>query len=144
MQVNLSLTPGYRLKITRASRMSELVDRTITGLAAIGGSAAFLEILRRWLQRRQEKRQEQLQLDVRIMEEGHAPATGGLPARVRGPEGPGRRARAPPQGRAYLPGSPDAGEAGGPYPGQRSPHPAPGRRDHWPSISKLGSSRVAG
>ena len=52
--------------------MSELVDRVITGLAALGGSAAFLEILRRWLQRRQEKRQEQLQLDVRIMEEGHA------------------------------------------------------------------------
>ena len=72
MQVNLTLTPGYRLKITRASRMSELVDRTITGLAALGGSAAFLEILRRWMQRRQEKRQEQLQLDVRIMEEGHA------------------------------------------------------------------------
>ena len=71
MKVNLS-PPGYRLKITRASRMSELVDRTITGLAALGGSAAFLEILRRWLQRRQEKRQEQLQLDVRIMEEGHA------------------------------------------------------------------------
>ena len=44
MQVNLTLTPGYRLKITRASRMSELVDRTITGLAALGGSAAFLEI----------------------------------------------------------------------------------------------------
>ena len=72
MQVSLSLTPGYRLKITRASRMSELVNRTITGLAALGGSAAFLEILRRWLQRRQDKRQEQLQLDVRIMEEGHA------------------------------------------------------------------------
>jgi hypothetical protein len=29
-------------------------------------------LLRRWLQRRQDKRQEQLQLDVRIMEEGHA------------------------------------------------------------------------
>ena len=72
MLVNLSLSPGYRLKITRASHMSELVDRAITGLAALGGSAAFLEILRRWLQRRQEKRQEQLQLDVRIMEEGHA------------------------------------------------------------------------
>ena len=66
MQVNLTLTPGYRLKITRASRMSELVDRVITGLAAL------VEILRRWLQRRQEKRQEQLQLDVRILEEGHA------------------------------------------------------------------------
>jgi hypothetical protein len=52
--------------------MSELVDRVITGLAALGGSAAFLEILRRWLQRWQEKRQEQLQLDVRILEEGHA------------------------------------------------------------------------
>jgi len=72
MQVNLFLIPGYRLKITRASRMSELVDRAMTGLAALGGSAAFLEILRRWLQRRQEKRQEQLQLDVRILEEGHA------------------------------------------------------------------------
>src|SRR5215210_6331257 len=72
MQVSLSLTPGYRLKLTRASRRSELVDRAITGLAALGGSAAFLEILRRWLQRRQEKRQEQLQLDVRIMKEGHA------------------------------------------------------------------------
>jgi hypothetical protein len=73
MQVSLSLSPGYRLKISRASRMSELVDRAITGLAALGGSAAFLEILRRWLQRRQDKRQEQLQLDVRIiMEEGHA------------------------------------------------------------------------
>jgi hypothetical protein len=72
MQVNLTLTPGYRLKISRAFRMSELVDRAITSLAALGGSAAFLEILRRWLQRRQDKRQEQLQLDVRIMEEGHA------------------------------------------------------------------------
>jgi len=38
----------------------------------VGGSVAFLEILLRWLQRRQEKRQEQLQLDVRILEEGHA------------------------------------------------------------------------
>jgi hypothetical protein len=47
---------SYRLKITRASRMSELVDRIITGLAALGGSAALLEILRRWLQRRQKKR----------------------------------------------------------------------------------------
>ena len=72
MQVNLTLTPGYRLKLSQASRMSELVDRVITGLAALGESAAFLEILRRWLQRRQEKRQEQLQLDVRILEEGHA------------------------------------------------------------------------
>ncbi len=72
MQVNLSLSPGYRLKISRALRMSELVDRVVTGLAALGGSAAFLEILRRWLQRRQDKRQEQIQLDVRIMEEGHA------------------------------------------------------------------------
>src|SRR5215203_4220965 len=72
MQVNLSLSPGYRLKISRASSMSELADRVIGGIAAVGGSAAFLEILRRWLQRRQEKRQEQLQLDVRIMEEGHA------------------------------------------------------------------------
>jgi hypothetical protein len=52
--------------------MSELADRVLTSLAALGGSAAFLEILRRWLQRRQEKRQEQLQLDVRILEEGHA------------------------------------------------------------------------
>ena len=72
MQVNLSLSPGYRLKISRASRMSDIADRVITALTAIGGSAAFLEVLRRWLQRRQEKRQEQLQLDVRILEEGHA------------------------------------------------------------------------
>jgi hypothetical protein len=42
--------------------MSELVDRVITGLAAGGGSATLLEILRRWLQRRH----------VRILEEGHA------------------------------------------------------------------------
>ena len=34
MQVNLTLTPGYRLKITRASRMSVLVDRAITGQSA--------------------------------------------------------------------------------------------------------------
>ena len=72
MLVNLSLSPGYRLKITRASRMSELTDRVITAIATVGGSAAFLEVLRRWLQRRQDKRQEQLQLDVRILEEGHA------------------------------------------------------------------------
>jgi hypothetical protein len=72
MQINLSLSSGYRLKISRALRMGELFDRVIAGLAALGGSAAFLEILRRWLQRRQEKRQEQLQLDVRILEEGHA------------------------------------------------------------------------
>jgi hypothetical protein len=72
MQVHLTVTPGYRLKIARISCMSELVDRALTSLAAVGGSAAFLEILRRWLQRRQEKRQEQLQLDVRILEEGHA------------------------------------------------------------------------
>ncbi len=68
----VALPPGYRLKITRASRMSELADRVITAIAAVGGSAAFLEILRRWLQRRQDKRQDQLQLDVRILEEGHA------------------------------------------------------------------------
>jgi flagellar motility protein MotE (MotC chaperone) len=72
MQVSLSLTPGYRLKILRVSRMSELVDRAVTAIAALGGSAAFLEVLRRWLQRRQDKRQEQLQLEVRIFEEGHA------------------------------------------------------------------------
>jgi hypothetical protein len=72
MLVNLSLSPGYRLKITRASRMSELADRVITAIAAVGGSAAFLEVLRRWLQRCQDKRQDQLQLDVRILEEGHA------------------------------------------------------------------------
>jgi len=72
MQVNLTLSPGYRLKISRASRMSDLADRVITALTAVGGSAAFLEVLRRWLQRRQDKRQEQLQLDVRILEEGHA------------------------------------------------------------------------
>jgi hypothetical protein len=68
----VALSNGYRLKITRASRMSELADRVITAIAAVGGSAAFLEVLRRWLQRRQDKRQEQLQLDVRILEEGHA------------------------------------------------------------------------
>ena len=72
MQISLSLSPGYRLKITRASRMSELADRVLTGLAALSGSAAVLELLRRWLQSRQDKRQEQLQLDVRILEEGHA------------------------------------------------------------------------
>jgi hypothetical protein len=72
MLVNLSLSPGYRLKISRASRMSQLADQVLTALTAIGGSAAFLEVLRRWLQRRQDKRQEQLQLDVRILEEGHA------------------------------------------------------------------------
>jgi flagellar motility protein MotE (MotC chaperone) len=72
MQISLSLSPGYRLKISRTSRMSALGDRVIAGVAGLGGSAAFLEILRRWLQRRQEKRQEQLQLDVRILEEGHA------------------------------------------------------------------------
>ena len=42
MQVNLILTPGYRLKITRALRMSELVDRAITGLAALGSSVVDL------------------------------------------------------------------------------------------------------
>jgi len=72
MQIHLTLNSGYRLRISRALRMGELFDRTLAGLAAVGGSAAFLEILRRWLQRRQEKRQEQLQLDVRILEEGHA------------------------------------------------------------------------
>ena len=72
MHVNLSLSSGYRLKIERVSRMSQLADRVLTALTAVGGSAAFLEILRRWLQRRQDKRQEQLQLDVRILEEGHA------------------------------------------------------------------------
>jgi hypothetical protein len=73
MLVNLSLSPGYRLKITRVSRMSELAARVITAIATVGGSAAFLEVLRRWLQRRQDKRQEQLQLDVPILEEeGHA------------------------------------------------------------------------
>ena len=56
MQVNLSLSPGYHLKISRASRMSDLADRVITALTAIGGSAALLDVLRRWLQRRQDKR----------------------------------------------------------------------------------------
>ena len=68
----VALSHGYRLKITRPSRMSQLADQVLTTLTAIGGSAAFLEVLRRWLQRRQDKRQEQLQLDVRILEEGHA------------------------------------------------------------------------
>ena len=68
----VALSNGYRLKITRPSRMSQLTDQVLTALTAVGGSAAFLEVLRRWLQRRQDKRQEQLQLDVRILEEGHA------------------------------------------------------------------------
>lgn len=34
MLVNLSLSTGYRLKISRASRMSDLADRAITALAA--------------------------------------------------------------------------------------------------------------
>lgn len=42
MQVRLTLTPGYRLKIARVSRMSELADRALTSLASVGGSAAFL------------------------------------------------------------------------------------------------------
>src|SRR5215210_3061795 len=68
----VALSNGYRLKIKRPSLMSQLADRVITAIAAVGGSAAFLEVLRRWLQRRQKKRQEQLQLDVRILEKGHA------------------------------------------------------------------------
>jgi hypothetical protein len=40
----------------KVSRMSELANRIVTALTAAGGSATFLEILRRWLQRRQEKR----------------------------------------------------------------------------------------
>jgi hypothetical protein len=64
--------PELPLSITRASRMSELADRLITAIAAVGGSAAFLEVVRRWLQRRQDKRQEQVQFDVRILAEGHA------------------------------------------------------------------------
>jgi hypothetical protein len=67
----VALSSSYRLKIEKVSLMSQLADRIVTALTAVGGSAAFLEILRRWLQRRQEKRQEQLQLDVRILEEGH-------------------------------------------------------------------------
>jgi hypothetical protein len=110
MQVNLSLSPGYRLKILRASRMRDLADRVITALTAIDGSAASLEVLRRWLQRRQDKCQEQLQLDVRILEEGHALRQEVLAARARSPPGPRRGARAPPQGRTRRPGSPDEGE----------------------------------
>lgn len=41
MQVNL-----LSLKISQASRMSDLADRVITALTAIGTSAAFLEVLR--------------------------------------------------------------------------------------------------
>jgi hypothetical protein len=44
--------------------MSELADRVITAIAAAGGSAAFPEVLRHWLQRHQDTRQEQLQLDL--------------------------------------------------------------------------------
>jgi len=105
--------PGYRLKISRASHLSELVDRVITGLAALGGSAAFLEILRRGLQRRQEKRQEQLQLDVRIMEEGHALRQEAYQREREALKDLAERARAPPQGRASRLGGSDAGEAGG-------------------------------
>jgi hypothetical protein len=68
----VALPPGYHLKLERPTYMSQLADRALTALTAIGGSAAFLELLRRWLQRRQDRRQEQLQLDVRILEEGHA------------------------------------------------------------------------
>lgn len=68
----VALPPGYHLNLKRPSHMSQLADRALTALTALGGSAAFLEILRRWLQRRQDRRQEQLQLDVRILEEGHA------------------------------------------------------------------------
>ena len=72
MQVHLSLTPGYRLK-DRPHLAHERTRRSHRHRPRRpGGSAAFLEILRRWLQRRQDKRQEQLQLDVRILEEGHA------------------------------------------------------------------------
>lgn len=35
----VALSNGYRLKPTRASRMSELADRIITAIAAVGGSA---------------------------------------------------------------------------------------------------------
>jgi hypothetical protein len=80
MLVNLSLGPSYRLKITRASRMSEFAGRVITAIAAVGGSAAFPEVLRRWPQRRQDKRQEQLQLDVRIL--GHGLRQEALPVRT--------------------------------------------------------------
>jgi len=52
--------------------MIEVTDRVITAVVTFGGSAAFLEILRRWLQRRQETRQERFQLDVRLLEEGRA------------------------------------------------------------------------
>lgn len=78
LKIDLGVCSGFefqRIQVsayTRASRMSELVDGAITGLAAPGGCAVFLEILRRWHQRRQEKRQEQLQLDIRILGESHA------------------------------------------------------------------------
>src|SRR5262245_53813024 len=88
--------------------MSELVDRAITGLAALGGSAAFLEILRRWLQRRQEKRQEQLQLD---------------------PAGPRRRTRNAATRPSFWLWKPRCRRSWRPPDqGQRSPHSAPGRR----------------
>jgi hypothetical protein len=129
MQANLSLTSGYRMKISRAARVSELVDRAINGLAALGGSVAFLEVLRRWLQRRQEKRQEPLQLDIHILEEGHALREEGLPGRARGPAGPRRGARAPPQGGDSRPGKPRYRLSWRPSHGQtRGPHPALGGR----------------
>ena len=63
---------GYRLKITRASRMSELVDRHHHGLAALGGSAAFLRSSAAGSSAGRRSARSQLQLDVRILEEGHA------------------------------------------------------------------------
>jgi hypothetical protein len=49
----VALSNGNCLKVSRASRMSDLAERMITALSTIGGwSAAFLEALRRWPQRR--------------------------------------------------------------------------------------------
>jgi hypothetical protein len=101
-------------------------DRAITGLAALGGSAAFLEILRRWLQCRQEKRQEQLQLDVRILEEGHALRQEAYQREREALQALAEEARAPPQGGAGSTGSSDAGEAGGANQNQRSTHTSAG------------------
>ena len=102
--------------------MSELADRVITAIAAVGGSVAFLEVLRRWLQRRQDKRQEQLQLDVRILEEVHA-----LRQEAYRREREALQALAEerePRHKAIAPLAAQLQATRSPDPGQRRPHPA--------------------
>ena len=99
--------------------MSELAVRVITTIAAVGGSAAFLKVPHRWLRRRQDKRQEQLPLDVRILEEGHVLRQEAFQREHEALQAR-RRARAP-QAKTRRPGSPDAGQARRPDPDQTSP-----------------------